>query len=61
MENTNPTIPLLCDHDGCQRPAVGRYVVGGKKREFTTVVRCQEHAGVAEMKERVNVGKKDEN
>ena len=55
MENTKPTLPLLCDHDGCKRPAVGRYVVGGLKRQFQTILRCEEHAGVAEMKERVNV------
>ena len=53
-----PKLPLLCDHAGCQSPAVGRYVVGKPKGGFETIVRCQEHAGNATMKEPVNAGGK---
>jgi hypothetical protein len=53
-ETDTPTLPLLCDHDGCTAPAVGRYVVGGKHRQFEEVLRCEKHAGVAECKEKVN-------
>lgn len=56
-DTEKPALPLLCDHEGCNAPAAGRYVVGGKKRQFETVVRCEKHAGVAECKERVNEAK----
>ncbi len=52
-----PKLPLLCDHEGCKAPAVGKYVVG-RQGGFETVVRCQTHAGAAEMKEAVNAAPK---
>jgi len=53
-----PKLPLLCDHDGCKAPAVGKYVVGGRKGGFDEVLRCEKHAGAAECKEKVNEEKK---
>lgn len=58
--SSDPKLPLLCDYPGCQRPAVGKYVVGrpspgdDKSGGFETIVRCAEHAGNAEKKEAVN-------
>ncbi len=52
-ETDKPTVPFLCDHEGCSAPAVGKFVVG-RHGGFETVVRCQTHAGGAECKEKVN-------